>query len=181
MLLLREKAKTGTLNVPSFYLRRVLRIWPLYLFAIGVGIGVTFIDTQQHLPLPYLAAFLLLAGNWSIALWGPPASVIFPLWSVSFEEQFYLLWPLVVRKAPARTIRLYALGMILVASISRWIFLHRGWHEGLWENSLTRLEPIALGILLAVAMAGTLPNIQPVKRIALITTGVFLWIGTWFF
>lgn len=181
VLLLREKAETGTLNVPSFYLRRVLRIWPLYFFAIAVGIGVTLVDKQQHLPLSYLIAFLLLAGNWVTGLWGPPASVIFPLWSVSFEEQFYLLWPLVVRKASTRTIRHYAVGMILVASISRWIFLHRGWHEGLWENSLTRLEPIAFGILLAIVMRGALPKIQPVKRIALIAAGISLWIGTWFF
>ena len=37
-LLLREKRKTGTLDVPSFYLRRTLRIWPLYFFYIGLAI-----------------------------------------------------------------------------------------------------------------------------------------------
>jgi len=174
-LLLREKAQTGRLRVGWFYLRRVLRIWPLYFLVIGIALGVTLVDKQQHLPGTYVAAYLLLAGNWISAVWGPPASIVMPLWSVSLEEQFYLLWPLVVRKAAARSISLIAVAMIAFSTVSRLIFLHRGWTDGLSQNSFTRLEPIALGILIAVALRGRTPRVRRMPRAALIAVGLVTW------
>src|ERR1700753_1939834 len=37
-LLLRERQETGSVSLPRFYLRRILRIWPLYFLVIGVGV-----------------------------------------------------------------------------------------------------------------------------------------------
>ncbi len=94
-LLIREHRPTGTLNIRAFYARRVLRIWPLYFFALFLA--------APSLPREYLAGFALLSGNWMCALAGFPASPFALLWSVSIEEQFYLAWPWVVR---ARTQRI---------------------------------------------------------------------------
>src|ERR1700726_4382855 len=60
-LLLREKEQTGTLKVRSFYIRRILRIWPLYF---------VFLAIAAALALPHDAKFLLgcvfLSGNWMV-------------------------------------------------------------------------------------------------------------------
>lgn len=91
-LLLREETSTGNINIRAFYLRRILRIWPLYFFFLGLAAALTKIDPEQHFGLKYLAPFTLLSGNWAVILFGVPDSVANPLWSISMEEQFYLCW-----------------------------------------------------------------------------------------
>lgn len=147
-LLLREaRAKSG-IDVRSFYLRRILRIWPLYFFALGVLAPLlAWWDPSEQLPASYMAAFALLSGNWACALGGYRASSFALLWSVSIEEQFYLAWPWLVR-ARIERIRAIAWGMIGVAWITRLALLDVS-HPGIWCNTLARLDPMAAGILLA--------------------------------
>src|SRR6185437_4348697 len=60
-LLLRERATTGKLDLRSFYVRRILRIWPLYLgFVVFAAITAHFLP-WQNLPLRYVAGYTLLA------------------------------------------------------------------------------------------------------------------------
>ena len=147
-LLLREAGTTGGIDVRSFYFRRILRIWPLYFFALGVlAPALAWWDHSEQLPASYLAAFALLSGNWACAIGGYPASSFALLWSVSIEEQFYLAWPWLVRARMER-IRAFAWGMIAVAWIAR-IVLLKVPHPGVWCNTLARLDPMAAGILLA--------------------------------
>jgi peptidoglycan/LPS O-acetylase OafA/YrhL len=177
-LLLREKEETGVLHVRSFYLRRILRIWPLYFFFIALAWSLTRFVKGQSLPPSYVIAFLLLAGNWICAIRGLPNSVVYPLWSVSLEEQFYLLWPLVVRKASRRGIATTAVVMIVVSTLSRFLFLHLDWTDGLWKNSLTRLEPIALGVLVAIVFRGRALRIPGLCRALMFCAGILLWMIT---
>lgn len=95
-LLLREKENFGKVHLKSFYLRRMLRIWPLYFLAIAIATFLPHIDSTQTFPLRYVVAFLFLAGNWIVSFYDFPESVMNALWSVSFEEQFYLFWPAVI-------------------------------------------------------------------------------------
>lgn len=78
-LLLREKNEWGTLDVRAFYMRRILRIWPLYFFYIGLALIPAF-NPNHVFTWRYAAAFLLLAGNSSIIAYGwPMHSIIGPL------------------------------------------------------------------------------------------------------
>ncbi len=93
-LLLREKGERGVVSVPAFCARRVLRIWPLYFFFLALAYFVPILN-PGHLLFRWKgpAWFSLLGGNWSVVAYGWPDSIIVtPLWSVSVEEQFYLLW-----------------------------------------------------------------------------------------
>ncbi len=63
-LLLREKERTGILNLKAFYVRRIARIWPLYFFFIAIAVAMQWILPGQHLGGKYIAAYFLLAGNW---------------------------------------------------------------------------------------------------------------------
>ena len=103
--LLLEEQTEGPIQIKHFYIRRILRIWPLYYLIIILGFFVVpYIDFLQ---VPnytsemgnYLRQFLLFAG-----LAANVAFVYFPtvafaniLWSVAVEEQFYLFWPHVVK------------------------------------------------------------------------------------
>src|SRR5271170_4480502 len=63
-LLLREKRDTGTILIPAFYARRILRIWPLYFAMIGVGWLYGLVSPTHTLSVAWLLSLLLLFTNW---------------------------------------------------------------------------------------------------------------------
>jgi peptidoglycan/LPS O-acetylase OafA/YrhL len=172
-LLLREKSQRGSVDLKSFYIRRILRIWPLYFCFLALAGLMTLFVPGQQIGWRCGVAFTLLAGNWWIVFQGFPSSVIFPLWSVSIEEQFYLSWPSLVRRASERTITLAACGMLAVATGTRiWLGLHHTWESKVWSNTFAQLDPIAAGILLAVLLHGSAPQLTRLTRVALALGGI---------
>ena len=110
-LLLQEKKATNTIKVRKFYVRRILRIWPLYyiilvisFFILPITLGHTFwgneIDYQTRISqLEYgwnLTLFIFFLSNLALIIF-PPVVGAAQSWSVSVEEQFYLFWPLLVK------------------------------------------------------------------------------------
>lgn len=172
-LLLREKEKMGSLDVKSFYLRRILRIWPLYYFFVPLAAFVPYLNPQGAFSLKYVIPFLLLAGNWSTIVFGPTGSVAEPLWSVSVEEQFYLAWPPLVAKLSRHGIVMACAIMIIAANVARFTLLSRhstGWQ--IWANTFTHLDAMAGGILLAILLQGKTPRFGLWIRMSLITFGI---------
>lgn len=116
-LLLVEKEKTGTINLKKFYLRRILRIWPLYYFALAISIILVYLgvvpDIEQFSSSVLLYLFLMANVAY---ITGIAISSISPLWSVGVEEQFYLIWPHIVKKTSKylRTFILFCLAFIIV-------------------------------------------------------------------
>ncbi|MBK8471912.1 MAG: acyltransferase [Sphingobacteriales bacterium] len=95
-LLIAEKQLNHQIDVPRFWLRRILRIWPLYYCCVLFGfyafpmlktlLGQTPNETAT---VGYYLAFL---SNFDLIAQGlPDASILGVLWSVAVEEQFYLL------------------------------------------------------------------------------------------
>src|SRR5215469_5631536 len=150
-LLLRETETRGRLDLPRFYLRRILRIWPLYLTFLAVAAVAPYFMTGQHLPWQYVAGFACLAGNWVYVFHGLPASFAVPLWTVSIEEQFYLLWPLALRRASRNRVAAIAIALLVIANGVRMLLALTGAPADAMEYAtFTRLDPIALGALLAL-------------------------------
>ncbi|MFZ0704251.1 MAG: acyltransferase, partial [Candidatus Korobacteraceae bacterium] len=172
-LLLREKELVGALDVKSFYVRRILRIWPLYFFFLALAAAMHWFVPGQNMGWRAGLAFSALAGNWYIVFIGFPSSVIFPLWSVSIEEQFYLTWPLIVRRVSQMTMVAIAVGLLGVATATRfYLGAHHRWESQVWCNTLVQLDPIALGILMAVLLRGAVPQLTKLARAALTVAGV---------
>ncbi|MGI4855168.1 MAG: acyltransferase family protein [Janthinobacterium lividum] len=148
LLLLREKQKTGNIQLRLFYIRRALRIWPLSL--LGLAIGLLFDHSGWHIIHGrwYLAA-LIMCGN--VATWQTAA--VGHLWSISIEEQFYLLFPAAMRKLSPRGICYLALVMILSANLAlaRFTHVHADLDTHVWSSTLVGFEMFAAGILLALA------------------------------
>src|SRR5579859_1728571 len=180
-LLLRERANTGRVDVRGFYLRRILRIWPLYLsFVAFAAVAARFLP-GQNLPAQYVAGYSLLAGNWIYVFYGLPASFAIPLWTVTIEEQFYLAWPLAIRKASRQAIAAMAVGILLVANVWRLrLAVTAAPLDSMEYNTFTRLDPIALGVLIAL-YGNRLPMWRRWQRIALLTAGVVTGVATYGF
>jgi len=157
-LLVRELDTRGRIDVPAFWMRRVLRIWPLYfgyLFACaalgGLGVGT-------------VVAFAFFAGNWA-AVWGVNPGFAGLLWTVSVEEQFYLTWPLIMAALPRRLLRPAAIGLVVVAIAVRYALFVNGTSVAhVWLNTFVHLDAIGIGAL--VALSPTV-RLTPVARGAL--------------
>jgi peptidoglycan/LPS O-acetylase OafA/YrhL len=168
-LLVREKEERGALDVKSFYIRRILRIWPLYYFFVPLAAIIPFCNPQHAFGLRFVVPFLCLAGNWSLVAFGWPESVAIPLWSVSVEEQFYLLWPPIVARLSRRGIIRAAVVMIVLANLARFcVLLLHGSAPQLWGNTFAHLDSMAAGILLAVLLSGRAPGIGHWMRAGLV-------------
>ena len=96
-LLLRERQSTGDVHLGLFYVRRVLRIWPLYFLVFLIGLLLQPLARDFHMPRWEVVSGLLFFLNWEFALRGWRWNPIFILWTISCEEQFYLVWPLVMK------------------------------------------------------------------------------------
>jgi len=106
-LLLRERVAAGAISVGKFYVRRMLRIWPLYFLVIALAFFVLpqfdpfddlFPGTEPasaHFPVNLLL-FVFFLPQLALSLW-PPVPFAEPLWSIGVEEQFYLFWPWLVK------------------------------------------------------------------------------------
>jgi peptidoglycan/LPS O-acetylase OafA/YrhL len=158
----------------NFYARRALRIWPLYYALL--------LFTFAVLPLihpPSTAAIFAKSHPWesypfflqNLMVNGQSFGTLTATWSLAIEEQFYLLWPLVIFLAPPRLLKLIATAALFLSIAMRWSVQY-----GLippviiYTNTLTRLDGLALGALLAL----WIPEAQEttVKRVGMIGLGL---------
>ncbi len=174
-LLLIEQRTTGAIHVPSFLARRALRIWPLYFaFLLASMYLIPHLLPREHLGRHFVW-FLLFVGNWACALFGYPQSVAAPLWSVSIEEQFYLVWPLLLVALGTRRIAVAACVLLVVAFCTRLLlWAHGAVHPAVWANTLARLDPIAVGILLAWLSEKDLLKLNRRRQLLLMTVGALV-------
>lgn len=147
-LLLKELAQQGRISLKRFYLRRTLRIFPpFYVYLLTIAI-LSLLDWVQVTPASMLAAatytwnYLPWAGGW----------VIGHCWSLTLEEQFYLLWPGCIAIFGRRASLSIAVGIILFSPLSR-VATYYAWpalrgHTGMMLHS--RLDTIMVGCLLAL-------------------------------
>jgi peptidoglycan/LPS O-acetylase OafA/YrhL len=177
MLLRIEWERTGGIDIGKFYLRRLLRIWPLYFAFLGLVLVLPSLGIPQGGFGAHAIPFLLLVGNWSCAFHGYPGNAAAPLWSVSLEEQFYILWPPLLRWATPARLGTVAAVMIAVAVLTRVVVAAAGWtHPATWCATLTRLDSLAVGILLAVHVGGEPRRRSGLVRWALFGSGILLWL-----
>lgn len=152
-LLLRERETTGSIHLRAFFMRRVLRIWPLYFLAIGGALAVSHFTHFGVITGRQFLFYLLLAGNWWSVFHGFIPTVIGPLWSISVEEQYYVLWPLLGRLGGRRALAVAA-GLCLMVSTVALVHLGSEFASkpAVWSNSFVEFEFFSLGAILALIL-----------------------------
>jgi peptidoglycan/LPS O-acetylase OafA/YrhL len=114
--------------------------------------------TPAQFPGTAIVPMILFYGNWYLMArdFFSPAGI---LWSVSIEEQFCLCIPLVMRRSSRAGLTALSLVLIGLAIISRYVLLAAGTPpQALWFCTLTRLDPIATGMLVCLVLRGRTPT-----------------------
>ncbi len=157
-----ERQRTGGINFRNFYARRFLRLAPALFLTAGVvavakpAFGEPFPGTDIALALSYTA-------NWAQAFYGYHLTWLNHCWSLAIEEQFYVIWPLVIlgieRAAPGASklagpqSAATKAGLLLGGAAV--IAVYRAWHVGLWTDERlnfgldTRMDSLMAGAALA--------------------------------
>ncbi|HEY0192356.1 MAG TPA: acyltransferase, partial [Kofleriaceae bacterium] len=137
----------------DFYVRRVLRIFPLYYLVLFVRFAILprFLpDTAA--PFEVAIGFWLYLSNWTELPLGA-INGFGHFWSLAVEEQFYLAWPLVVLRLGARGVARVCFGLIALSAAARiaiWALdVNPHW---LYMSTVARADALAFGALVAIAL-----------------------------
>jgi len=149
-LLLREYARSSTISLRDFYVRRAYRIFP----AAFVFLAVVVVLYWRQMTWYHVAAAVFYVANMDLTRpW-----IFGHLWSLSIEEQFYLLWPFAVKKWHRRRTAIL-LGVFLFTPVFRTALYALKVHNGLIGSLPAEADQLAIGCLLAI-FAARLPRIS---------------------
>lgn len=159
-MLLRERTQSGSLNLPAFYMRRLLRLYPelivylAVLVAICVLSGWTFQRTQFAAGILYFTNYLQIYGHINNSI----SYITRPLWSLSVEEHFYLIFPFLVLATAGDTRKLgvtLLLTIVLIGALRSVLFNLWSAPQFYFEYATeSRVDAVCGGCLLACIAQG---------------------------
>lgn len=174
-LLLNEKKEAGTFSVFKFYVRRILRIWPVYFVIVIFSFVVlplifplfnkTFIEPSPLIfYLTFTANFAFIAGYY------PHSSLLIILWSIAVEEQFYFFWPWLL-KFFKQNILLLLILIIVVNVIARVLLLDN--QKALYYNTLSIISDFGIGGIIAYLSLYKIEKLIQFFSVSKIYWGIF--------
>lgn len=156
-LLVKEKEKYHTISFKKFYVRRILRIWPLYYLILFLSYFLTGSNVSARTIILCLLVFpnvpLALKSGWT----GSPH-----VWSIGVEEQFYMFWPLLIYFTPKRrmltTLIVFCIGITVLPYLINYINVKTIYNEKLHSFVekffyYTKFNCMALGGIFGYALA----------------------------
>jgi peptidoglycan/LPS O-acetylase OafA/YrhL len=141
--------------IKNFYMRRALRLFPLYYFILLLTVALTpFLNIHWrpgHLPFFLYATNFALVRDQSLGSLGPLN--FRHLWTLALEEQFYLLWPWLIgsRLSKGALVRICWIGMVAALCLRIVLVRHHVNDWFLYESLPTRIDSLLAGALLALA------------------------------
>jgi peptidoglycan/LPS O-acetylase OafA/YrhL len=171
-LLVEERARDGRISFGAFYLRRALRLLPalaVMLLASAVVAATILPDDLRDATWRGIAWTVLYAANWQKFFSSASVGMLGHTWSLSIEEQFYLLWPpllalLLHRGTRPRKLMLLALGLAAASAGTRALLVlgSRETTEQVYNGLHTRADSLLIGCAAALAVScGLLPGRWP--------------------
>jgi peptidoglycan/LPS O-acetylase OafA/YrhL len=182
-LILKEWLRSGTLSLRRFWARRARRLLPaLFVLLVGIAVYAWFIaptDTRSALRGDALST-LFYVGNWHQIIAGQSyfaqtstPSPLLHTWTLAIEEQFYLVWPLVVLGVLKlfRSVR-PLLVLTVVAAVGSAVEMALLFHPGadpsrLYYGTDTRAQDLLIGAVVAIALTHRGPAATPAGRRAM--------------
>jgi peptidoglycan/LPS O-acetylase OafA/YrhL len=142
-----------------FYARRARRILPTYAVALALAfviLPLAFPDRPQFAVPPGSGVWAVtFLANFALGRWGWTAlpMILGPIWSLAVEEQFYLLWPFLLRRRPAVSVLGLCAGAVIISVATRALCILYAPHAWLWELSTPAcIDTLAAGAAVAVIM-----------------------------
>lgn len=176
-LLLREKSANGNVAIKAFYIRRALRIWPLYFLGLAIGVAFALLRHQPEVLARY-GAYAVLAGNLYCAAHIATAgrSPMEILWSISIEEQFYLFWPWIAAARAKRLLEAAAVSLLFVSAFALIYIARTGAStDAAWFNSFVQFGMFGAGAILSLKLRGSVPNLRIASRLGVAVGAAALW------
>jgi len=135
----------------QFYIRRLLRIFPLYYFVVLVGIALNASYAREYAPwlLTYTINLKMAAQGWYIANFAH-------FWSLAIEEQYYLVWPWLILLLPRRWLIPSAVITTAIGPLFRLFLIRHQIYGDTWLAGYiatpTALDSLGMGSLIAILM-----------------------------
>ena len=165
-LLVEEWDRTGAIDFRAFWIRRALRLMPpLAIYLVALGLYGAFIRKDSGVTTPIIVATLFYVANIAEGankLSSESLQVGGAVWSLSLEEQFYLLWPSFLRNVLAGRHPLrWVLGIVGFGFAARVFLELKGLHGWTYFLLPPRLDELGAGAALAIAMhRGWTPSVR---------------------
>lgn len=140
----------------NFYARRILRIWPLYYFVLLLMFAVIPLAVPAAADAVFSTrsspwwAFPLFLQNFLLPHSAGAVASLGVAWSLGVEEQFYLVWPWLVRSCSPNRLRQFAVGVVCASPLFR-LYLQQH-HVDIYANLFCRLDGLMAGALLACVL-----------------------------
>ena len=177
----------------SFYIRRGVRVFPLYyamLFFFFVLVPqIEFFERWNDFWVPgredtSTAWYWLYAANIKAAIEGTWShQVLAVCWTLAIEEQFYLLWPWIVRGLGAKRLLWVCLGLLVLGPVFRmWMIAQHASPGAIYTFTLCRLDPLAVGSAIATLsfLRGDVDFLRRSSQWAIVVAAVvFVGVNVW--
>lgn len=172
-ILLKSKAHSLTTSLKHFYIRRSLRIFPVYYASLILFFTISAALESEPAWLSnsfeHKIWFFLYLNNWITPFVSP---IMGHYWSLAVEEQFYILWPLLVLTVNRRTLTVICLALIALAPAFRYLVTgldpqHAHLAAYVWTPA--RLDGLLIGALLALYHTPKTPSAK--MNLILFVTG----------
>ncbi|WP_371132682.1 acyltransferase family protein [Phenylobacterium sp.] len=140
-------------EIKTFYIRRSIRIFPLYYISLVTLIVFSAPDIREYALWlsTYTINLKMIDQEWMIA-------TAAHFWSLAIEEQFYLIWPWIVLLLPFRWSLAISIFLVLAAIVTRsyyvytWILLDYGDNLGAWMSTASNFDSLGIGSGIALAI-----------------------------
>ena len=176
-LLIREHEQTENIAWGLFFVRRALRIWPLYYAAIVIAFVIGRISPHSYrVSRTAFAVIAFFVANCTKL--APSLGILVgPLWSISIEEQFYFIWPPILKFGGKQLALVASILIVIVACVWLWIFSEKGWL--LWYDTPVEFLFFAVGAIIALATHGKpFFCMNTLTRYGLLSAGLLILVST---
>lgn len=144
-ILISEKENMGQIDLKKFFIRRSLRIWPLYFLIIGLA---PFIVNYLGKPSPHYLPNFFFYNNFYVMVheaWEYPFA---HFWSICIEEHFYLVWPFIIFFTPRKHLLSVFWTVVFISAFCRFYFNQdEKAYYYIYLHTLSRMDVIAIGAI----------------------------------